>query len=144
MSGNGTLPVLDEKRIAEDEARGIGFSADKRTLLHYDGELPAGPYVIPAGVTSVGRNAFLCCHNLTGIELSDSLTALENCAFFYCSGLRQVVVPPGVTTIGGCAFAGCRNLRRVVIPPGVTDIGAGAFAGCEKLNGVTIPETWEF
>ena len=47
----------DAKRIAGDEALGIKFSPDKKTLVSYNRELPQKGYAIPNGVTAIGRSA---------------------------------------------------------------------------------------
>ena len=105
------LPELDERRIAADERRGIRFSADKRTLLKYDRNLPDTGYAIPEGVTAIGRAAFKDCNNLTGIR-----------------------IPASVENIGEEAFMGCGDVEELTIPAGVKSIGDGAFSYCLKVT----------
>jgi BspA type Leucine rich repeat region (6 copies) len=49
----------------------------------------AGCYTIPAGVTSIGGDAFFGCSNLTSITIPGSVTNIEARAFWYCSSLTN-------------------------------------------------------
>ena len=132
------LPPLDEKRIAADEARGIKFSADKRTLVSYNRDLPDKEYTIPSGVTTIGALAFFECKNLTSVTIPASVTTIGGGAFEGCKNLTSVTIPEGVTTIYEEAFAHS-GLKSVTIPASVTTIGKGAFYRCYNLTNVTIP-----
>ena len=124
------LPKLDLTRIAADEARGIRFSGDKRTLISYNGELTDEGYTIPNGVTEIGEYAFSKCGNLTTVTIPDGVTEIGAAAFIFCAGLLKIAIPDSVTTIGEWAFLGCLKLMTVNIPESVTEIGPCAFAGC--------------
>lgn len=84
------------------------FVIIKNILFNYYGE--EKDVVIPDGVTTLGRRAFL-----------------------FPEKLQSVVIPESVTSIGVRAFAECRNLQSVKIPAGLTNIGRDAFAVCDKL-----------
>jgi len=71
---------------------------------------------IPNTVTSIGREAFQDCTNLSSI-----------------------IIPNSVSSIGICAFTGCTNLRSITIPNTVTSIGIRVFEGCSNLT-LKIPE----
>ena len=128
-TGTSQLPPLDTQRIAADEARGIKFSADKRTLTNAIGQ-DFEHYSIPEGVTTIGEQAFFACGDLKSITIPPSVTKIEELAFFGCMSLTNVVIPNGVTEIGKGAFSCCFKLTDVTIPPSVTKIGEGAFAQC--------------
>ena len=119
--------------------------------------------VIENGVTSIGKNAFSYCSNLTNISIPDSVTAIGNSAFRNCSSLTEITIPNAVTSIGGFAFygcsgllslaipagvtsiadylcCGCSGLANIIIPGGVTSIGYSAFSGCSSLTALVIPE----
>ena len=61
QTGCDNSPPLDEKLIAEHEARGIKFSADKRTLVKYNKDLDLAKYTIPSSVKTIGDGAFKGC-----------------------------------------------------------------------------------
>ena len=56
---------------------GVLFNKSHTTLIEYPGGR-IGAYMVPNTVTKVGDYAFYYCENLTGISLSDKLTAIGN------------------------------------------------------------------
>lgn len=125
--------------VAEDEARGIRFSEDKSILLKYNADLPDETYAIPAGVTTIGDNAFFCCPNLMRIIIPASVTSIGEWAFAYCMNLKKLNIPEGVTFIGSGAFSSCINWKSVKIPTTITSIGKSVFAHCGLIR-AHIPE----
>ena len=93
---------------------------------------------IPAGVTSIGHDAFLNYANLTSVTIPSSVTYLDISAFHGCTGLTNVSLPASVTTIADWAFANCSALTGISIPSGVTSIGRSAFQDCVGLTNVTL------
>lgn len=89
-------------------------------------------------VTSIGRQAFYSCQELTGITIPNSVTSIGNYAFENCIGLTSITIPSSVTSIGFSAFGACRGLKSVTIPGSVTSIGSYAFEFCSGLTSVTI------
>lgn len=90
-------------------------------------------------VVSIGSKAFIECADLMVIEISDSLTTIEEGAFYGCKDLITVIIPDSITSIGDSAFSGCEKLEAVVIPDSVTSLGAWAFYGCKQLESIVIP-----
>ena len=156
-------PELDLKRIAEDEARGIRFSADKRVFEKYPEKLRTASYEIPHGVISIKESAFRDCKNLKNVTIPEVVMfigkgAFSNCmklagvtipksvlrigcnAFWRCESLTEAVIPEGVTEIGDSTFWECCALKKVVIPSSVRKIGDHVFDDCVNLTGVAIPE----
>ena len=94
-------------------------------------------------VTSISREAFRKCTDLTSITIPNSVTTIGGGAFSDCDKLTSVTIPNSVTTIGGFAFAGCASLTSITIPNSVTTIEEFAFEGCKGLTSVTIPNSVE-
>ena len=97
--------------------------------------------VIPTGVESIEKYAFVGCSGLTSVTIPNSVTSIGEYAFSGCSGLTSVTIPNSVTSIEHGTFSGCFGLTSVNIPNSVTSIGECAFQGCYGLTSVTIPNS---
>ncbi len=95
---------------------------------------------IPDSVTSIGKSAFSGCYNLTSITIPDGVTSIEDYAFSGCSALSSITIPDSVTSIGKAAFEFCSGLTSITIPDSVTSIGERAFMECSGLTSITIPD----
>ena len=93
--------------------------------------------VIPATVTAIGEEAFLCEYALTSIEIPNSVTSIGDYAFTGTS-LASIEIPNSVITIGDNAFSGCGELTSVRIPNSVISIGDYIFSYCSSLTSLTI------
>ena len=96
---------------------------------------------LPNSVTTIGYMAFYDCIGLTSIELPNSVTTIDDGAFVCCNNLTSIKLPNSVTTIGGAAFRYCSSLTSIEIPNSVTSIGDGAFYYCDKLTSIEIPNS---
>jgi uncharacterized repeat protein (TIGR02543 family) len=105
----------------------------------YTGKTSLASVILPAGLTSIGTDAFYNCSGLTSVTLPDGLTSIGYYAFYNCSGLTSVTLPAGLTSIGEGAFYSCSGLTSVTLPAGLTSIGYGAFSDCSGLTSVTLP-----
>lgn len=109
----------------------IGYMAFKNCLFT--------EFTIPAGVVTIGSEAFSGCDNLEEITIPDSVTAFEgSCQFYCCKNLGGVILGTGITTIPGSAFNSCPSLKSISIPDNVTKIEDQAFAYCTSLKTVHI------
>ena len=98
---------------------------------------------ISSTVTSIEDYAFQGCSNLTSINFTNNsnVKSIGSYAFTNCESLTNVTIPEGVTNIGEHTFDGCIALTSITIPEGVTSIGDHAFQGCSALTSIVIPST---
>lgn len=90
---------------------------------------------VPAGVLSIGAQAFADCENLVFVSLPSTVTELGS-SLFSGSALRSFTVPAGIRTVPAGTFSGCTELSSVVLPVSVTAIAQDAFSGCTSLGTV--------
>ena len=97
---------------------------------------------IPDSVTSIARDAFLACYNLSafyGKAASDDHCCLilnDVLCSFVSAGVSEYVIPDGVKTIAESAFNDRPQLRKITIPASVTRIEDSAFYRCYNLSEV--------
>lgn len=119
--------------------------------------------ILPDGVKSISKEAFLRCSNLTSITLPATVEEVGDKAFAETPWLTamlaespllimnnilldgttatgDVVIPDGVTSILGSAFKLNTAITSVSIPESVKKIGNSAFYGCEALTSVQLPD----
>ncbi len=102
-------------------------------LLCYAYGKKSTTFVIPDGVTNIGRSAFEHCNYLTEVVIPNSVRTISENAFNDCNNLTSIAIPNSVTSIGECAFGGC-NLTEILISDSVTTIGQAAFSWCFNLT----------
>ena len=128
------------------------FVIKNGVLKEYVGS--GGDVIIPAGVSTIGSEAFSDCSSLTSVTIPDGVTEVEWLAFKDCCNLTTVIMPNSVSKIGEGAFDGCASLRRgdgflivgdrliswsgsvkdVVVPDNVRIIENGAFIVCTNID----------
>lgn len=83
---------------------------------------------IPAGVTSMGENAFKNCTSFTSITyVNPTITSLAN-GLFQNTALESSNIPNGVTSIGNYCFYQCSSILYNSMPNSLTTLGDYAFA----------------
>ena len=164
----GELTPEQKIRLANDEAAGIEFSANKKILKRYAtcleelDEWISDGYRVPDFVTAIGADAFSEIDGLqvktiifpegltkigprafAGVELenvsfSSSLKTIGKEAFQF-TNLKKLVLPDGVVKIEDNAFACCDELKTVSLPDSLTELSSGVFGFCSNLREVRLP-----
>ena len=127
---------------------------------------------IPAGVTTMGGQAFQNCDKLTSVTFEEGLTAIGTSAFTNCTALPEITIPESMQTISSGAFSGCTNLtkvtilsptwvgenkssstttkqalgnyiRELVLGGSITRLGKYSFSSIDSLRKVTLPDNLE-
>ena len=96
---------------------------------------------IPNSVTTIRDNAFWECTSLTTINIPNSVTSIGAEVFHNCTNLTDINISNSITSISNNAFWGCTGLTNVIIPNSVTTIGGGAFFDCISLTSISIPNS---
>ena len=130
--------VVDPANAAYTSVDGVLFDAGQTLLLQYPAGTADAQYAIPAGVQSIGDQAFSGCVGLTGVTIPDGVTSIGDSAFIFCDSLAELTIPDSVTSIGVSAFSFCDSLAELTIPDSVTSIGGGAFGYCDSLSSAVI------
>ena len=107
-------------------------------LIKYPAGKTNAEYTIPDGTTTIERDAFLFCTNLTDVTISDDVTTIASSAFSGCTGLEHITIPDTVVSIGDSAFWYCESLESIRFPTGITSISDSAFWGCASLEEVEL------
>lgn len=99
---------------------------------------------LPAGVTSVGNNAFFGCGAIEKVAVGGTLLS---------TATLQTVFPDSYSVVTDCeilpadesysictqAFRNCSGLTTLTLPEGLRDIGTNAFQNCNNLTKLKIP-----
>ena len=115
---------------------GMLFNKEVTTLIRYAVAKSATSITIPAGVTTIGRQAFSGATFLTSITMQTGVATIELGAFNGMTSLSDITIPEGVTTIGSQAFGSASALTSVTIPASVTSIGNFSFDQASALKDV--------
>lgn len=97
--------------------------------------------VLPDGLTSICKYAFVACVSLTSINIPNTVTTIGASAFASCNSLPSITIPGSVESIGERAFSSCDNLATVKLNDGIKTIGANAFSYCPALKSMILPNS---
>lgn len=79
---------VDENNKVYCDVNGVLFNKEQTILVAVPGSMTT--YVIPDGVTSIGKAAFYGCIYLIDITIPKTVTSIESYAFDGCDGLKDV------------------------------------------------------
>ncbi|MBR2333721.1 MAG: leucine-rich repeat domain-containing protein [Clostridia bacterium] len=118
------------------------YTKDGKTLVQKSSNQIGYEFVVPDGVTTIGKYAFTECKRLVSVIIPESVT--EICEYAFAdSGIKHINIPEGVINISRATFRGCYSLRSIVIPESVKTIGFEAFRDCTDLQKVYYAGTKE-
>lgn len=84
--------------------------------------------ILEEGVTSIGKDAFSYCGNLSSVRLPNTLQMIENGAFTGCSALKSITLPASLEVLGLNALAGS-GLTEIYFWGSAPEIGLQCFGG---------------
>ncbi|RRD69398.1 leucine-rich repeat protein, partial [Tannerella forsythia] len=95
-------------------ADGVLYNKAKTELVRYPAGKPGTAFTVPAEVKKIGNNAFGNC-KLQSITLPAGLTTIGKYAFLDCTALQSIAIPAAVTSIEDYAFVDCTALTEVTV-----------------------------
>ena len=119
--------------------------------------------VLPATLTTIGRNTFKGCSAIEECDIPQSVTYIYSAAFANCQNYSTVLNLPNLTSVdvdafystkitgiqslgkitaignnqwGNMTFDACSHLRYAILPETLTTIGRFPFRNCSSLEAV--------
>ena len=160
------LPMIAAAHDIEVDGIFYNINGNEATVTYrgsYDSEYVeeySGTVAIPASithdgttyaVTAIGYGAFFYCHDLTRVEIPNSITSIASQIFKLCNSLKGITVASDnpyfdsrdncnaiIETSSNILMAGCQT---TVIPATIIAIGEAAFSGCMGLTSMNIPNS---
>ena len=93
---------------------------------------------LPAGVTTIGENAFANWTQLALTSLPEGVTVIGYGAFICCYNLALTTIPAGVKIIDEYAFLGT-GITSLTFKGTPTSMADNIFAYCEKITDIYVP-----
>lgn len=116
---------------------GVLFTKDLTELKQYPSGKTSSIYTIPQEVKLLRYSAFSSNPYLQKVNISNTVSTIENLAFIDCLNLTDITIPPSVTEIGQDAFGAYYDKESYdwVIIPGFTIHGyVGTYAESYALS----------
>jgi len=116
------------------------FNKSQTSLIKYPAS-KGGSYIIPNGVTNIGRSAFSAASTLTNVTIANSVSNIGEAAFGGCTSLISVTIPNRVTSLGGFLFAGCSGLTGLYFQGSAPRLDYEDWFGADKATIYYLPGT---
>lgn len=101
---------------------------------------PINSVTFNSKLTTIGKEAFWCCEELSVINNLPENIKIDSKAFAGCYSLKKLTLPDGTVFLGGAVFSNCRALESIEFGNDILEITAGTFSGCTSLKSVVIGE----
>ena len=158
-----TAFTYSDLQNAVTDEYGVKYSADGKKLL--DLPLDIETLIVRDGTQVIcdRRSGPGVPHNVTRVELPDSLIAIGSAAFmaaihleeinwpkslkyigdyaFCTTALKSIILPEGLVFLGRAAFKDCSNAKAAVVPEGITELNDLVFNHCESLLVLSLPSS---
>ena len=92
-----------------------------------------------AAVTAIADYAFSWCTELESVTIPAGVKSIGGEAFYNCKSKASITLP-SINKIRDHTFWGCSSLSEITIPAAVKNIGEEAFSGCSALESITVPK----
>ncbi len=129
---------------------GVLFDKKKTTIIYYAISNKNERYIIPNGVSIIGKHSFFKADNLKEVVIPSSVLKLENNPFSGCSKLEVINKSPYINIIDKVIYnrfktsvLGCINsiqTDKLVLLP-VKSIGRNSFWNCKGIKKVVLPSS---
>ena len=138
----------DNENFSSKAGDPILYNKDQTAYMYIIGQLPAGEFIIPEGIQSIGDNVFKGQLGITKVVIPRSMQTIGNNAFYGCSLLETVIFehstdkPSQLTqkdSYGTNIFQNCTSLKNVTLPGNMTEIPKMMFYYCSSLESIVIP-----
>jgi len=106
--------TVSENNAHYCDENGVLFNKVKTELVRYPAGKTETAYTIPAGVVSIGSQAFRGAV-FTEITIPDTVTSIESSVFFGCTKLTGITIPASVTSIDFSLFDYCTALTSITV-----------------------------
>ena len=94
------------------------YSKSGETLVQYAAGKPDTSFIIPEGVTGIGKFAVNSCKNLISVTVPEGVTRIGSDAFYNCGNLASVNLPDSLTNMGNTVFTWCYNITAITVGGG--------------------------
>ena len=144
--------VDNNNRYYSSDSYGVLYNKSKTILIKYPAGNTRTHYLIPEGVTGIGKSAFSDCNYLADITIPNSVINIESGTFSGCYSLTTITVDRNneyfSSDENGVLFNKEKTLlikypmgnvrTSYTIPDSVKDIKSYAFSGCVNLSDLII------